>query len=374
MASIKDQNRLRAPAAALAVLAFGLLTGCGVDSKPSDGSNGQGTGGAATSNTGTGGQGSSHGSGGMGADTSMGATNGSGGHKAAGMGGSAAHGGMMTGSGGAPASSGSGGSDGTDDPMQGDDGGAGSDPGSDAGQVNHASGALPPVNASFDYQLGGAYTPPDGVKIVSRDRTEHPASGLYNICYINGFQIQPGEESMWSSKDLVLRDSGGDPVVDEDWGETLIDVSTPEKRTAVAGVIGGWIQGCKDDGFDAVEIDNLDSYSRSSGLLSEDDAVATIALFADKAHAVGMPIAQKNSSELVSRKSEMKTDFAVAEECNRYSECDAYTSGYGDHVLVIEYRQSDFTKGCSDFPNLSIVLRDVDLVTPSDSAYVYDGC
>jgi hypothetical protein len=305
----------------------------------------------------------------------MGATNGSGG-SAAGTGGeSGGHGGAMAGSGGAQANSGTGGSGPADDPTRPSmDGGISSDGGSDAGV--HATGALPPVNAPFDYQLGGAYAPPVGVKIVTRDRTEQPAAGLYNVCYINGFQIQPGEESMWTGQqpDLVLRDSGGKAVVDTDWDETLIDTSTPEKRSAVAAVIGGWIAGCKDAGFDAVEIDNLDSYSRSSGLLSEDDAVATIALFADAAHAIGLPIAQKNSSELVPRKSEMRTDFAVAEECNRYSECDAYTSGYGDHVLVIEYRQSDFMKGCSAFPNLSIVLRDVDLVTPSDSAYVYDGC
>jgi hypothetical protein len=70
----------------------------------------------------------------------------------------------------------------------------------------------------------------------------------------------------------------------------------------------------------------------------------------------------------------MGTDFAVAEECNRYNECDAYTAGYGDHVIVIEYRRQDFTAGCAAFPNLSIVLRDLNLVTPSTTGYVYDGC
>lgn len=71
---------------------------------------------------------------------------------------------------------------------------------------------------------------------------------------------------------------------------------------------------------------------------------------------------------------ELGTDFAVPEECNRYSECDVYTSGYGDHVLVIEYRRADFSTGCASYPNLSIVLRDRNLVTPGNAAYVYDGC
>ncbi len=97
-------------------------------------------------------------------------------------------------------------------------------------------------------------------------------------------------------------------------------------------------------------------------------------LFSDAAHALGLPIAQKNSAEIVSRRDEMATDFAIAEECDRYSECDTYTRTYGDHVLVIEYRRKDFKAGCAAFPNLSIVLRDLDLVPPATSGYVFDGC
>lgn len=267
-------------------------------------------------------------------------------------------------------------------------GGGGGDPDGASGAPDGAGGdgglpdsgvhafVLPPANAGLDYQLGGAYPPPAGVEIVSRDRTEAPAAGLYNICYVNGFQIQPGEEAMWmvDHPELILRDTNGDPVIDPDWGEMLIDVGTPAKRTAVAAIVGEWIAGCRASGYQAVEIDNLDSYSRSQGLLTMNDAVATVALFADAAHAHDLAIAQKNSSELVPRRGEMHTDFVVAEECNRYHECDVYTGSYGDAVFVIEYRQVDFTAGCADWPNLSVILRDRDLVTPSSAAYVYDGC
>lgn len=235
---------------------------------------------------------------------------------------------------------------------------------------------LPPLNAGLDYQLGGPYPPPSGVMIVSRDRTEAPASGLYNICYVNGFQIQPGEAADWQAQhpDLILRDGTGAPVIDVAWNEMLIDVSTPAKRTAVAQIVGGWIDGCKTAGFDAIEIDNLDSYTRSGARLVEADAVAAMALFSARAHAAGMPIAQKNSAELVPRAAELGTDFAVAEECNTFDECPAYQAGYGDHVLVIEYVRADFAKGCTAFPGLSIVLRDRDLVTPGTAGYVFDGC
>jgi hypothetical protein len=237
-------------------------------------------------------------------------------------------------------------------------------------------GALPPVNAAVDYQLGGAYPPPAGVEVVSRDRNAAPADGIYNICYVNGFQIQPDEEAMWMDQypDLILRDGGGNPVIDADWNEMLIDVSTPDKRTRVAAIVDGWIAGCASAGFAALEIDNLDSYSRSQGLLTEDNAVAAMRLFSDAAHARGMPAAQKNSSELVGRRAELGTDFVVAEECDRYDECDVYTGAYGDHVIVIEYRQQDFTAGCAAFPQLSIVLRDLDLVPMGDPGYVFAGC
>lgn len=235
---------------------------------------------------------------------------------------------------------------------------------------------LPPANAAFDYQLGAAYPPPAGVIIVSRDRTATPAAGLYNVCYVNGFQIQPDEEQMWLDQypDLILRDNQGNPVIDTDWNEMLLDVSTAAKRTAIAGIVGDWIAGCATDGFDAVEIDNLDSYSRSGGRLAEADAVAMMRMLADAAHAHQMPVAQKNSTALLGRRSDMATDFAVAEECNRYNECTDYTAVYGDAVLLIEYRRSDFDAGCREFPQLSIVLRDLDLVSNQQAGYVYDGC
>jgi hypothetical protein len=154
----------------------------------------------------------------------------------------------------------------------------------------------------------------------------------------------------------------------------LLDVSTEANRDAVATIVNEWVRGCAAKGFDAVEIDNLDSFSRSGDRLTESDNVAMMRRFADAAHAVGLAAAQKNSAELVGRRAELGTDFVVAEECNRWDECDAYTGAYADHVLVIEYRQADFDAGCTDYPNLSIVLRDLNLVTPSSGAYVFDTC
>lgn len=235
---------------------------------------------------------------------------------------------------------------------------------------------LPEANAPFDYQIGGAYTPPAGVRVVSRDRSSAPVVGLYNLCYVNGFQIQPDEESFWTTEhsDLILKDSKGDPVVDADWNEMLLDTSTAEKRDQLAAIVGKWISGCKTAGFDAVEVDNLDSYARSSGRLTQANNVALMAQLSAAAHAIGLAIAQKNSSELLGSVAAMGTDFAVVEECNRYDECGDYQSAYGNRLFVIEYRTQDFEAGCAAYPELSIVLRDLNVSTPGSSGYVFQGC
>lgn len=233
---------------------------------------------------------------------------------------------------------------------------------------------MPPTGGLWDYQIGTPYPPPQGVTLVSRDRGAAAAAGVYNICYVNGFQAQQEENDFWLNdhRDLVLLD-GDEPVIDPDWDEMLLDVSTPQKREAIAGIADGWFADCAAKGFKAIEIDNLDTYSRSGGRLREDDCVAMERLFADKAHARGLAIGQKNSAEIVGRKSEMATDFAVVEECNRYDECSDYTAGYGAYVYVIEYRDQDLTAACAR-AHTPTVRRDLKLVGPDDGAYVYAQC
>jgi len=236
---------------------------------------------------------------------------------------------------------------------------------------------LPPVNAKFDYQIGGAYTPPSGVTVVSRDRKAAPAAGLYNICYVNAFQTQPDEIGWWQANhdDLLLKDSHGSYVVDEAWGENLLDTSTAAKRSALAGIVGGWIDGCATAGFKAVEPDNIDSYDRSTGLLTKANAVSYLTLLASRAHGDGLAIGQKNTTDLGTAGKSAGLDFAIAEECGRYDECDAFTSVYGSNVIVIEYTKSAFRKACTKWgASLSVVLRDVLVTAPGSRTYQYDAC
>ena len=220
-----------------------------------------------------------------------------------------------------------------------------------------------PVGADVDYQLGGAVAPAPGVGIVVRDRTAAPVPGLWNVCYVNAFQTQPGRQGRreWARHPgLVLRDDAGRPVRDEAWGELLLDLRTPASRRGAARVVGRWIAGCAADGFDAVELDNLDSWTRSHGLLHRRHATAYARLLVDAAHDHGLEVAQKNAAGLDGRR--LGFDLAVAEECGRYDECGRYTASYGDRVLVVEYRARDFEKTCAAWGDrLAVVLRDRDL-------------
>jgi Glycoside-hydrolase family GH114 len=237
--------------------------------------------------------------------------------------------------------------------------------------------ALPDVGVGFDYQLGGSYEPASDVRVVGRDRTGPPSPDRYSICYVNGFQTQPDARSFWLDQhpDLLVRDQAGRPVIDPGWPDELIlDASTGAKRQALADIVGAWIDGCATDGFDAVEIDNLDTFARFPEQLRADDAIDLAGRYADRAHAAGLAIAQKNTAELLDRIDRIGFDFAVVEECNRYDECEAFADAYDDRVFVIEYDQASFERGCRDHPELALVLRDLQLSKPGDPGYVRATC
>ena len=219
---------------------------------------------------------------------------------------------------------------------------------------------LPPTGTDWDYQLGGARPVPAQVGIVERDRRAKPVSGTYNICYVNGFQTQSNEKRFWHRHWSLVLKRDGRPVVDSVWGEWLLDLRTRSKRVALATIMGRWTRGCAADGFDAVEYDNLDSFSRSHGLLTRADAKAYAALLVKKAHRHDLAVAQKNWAEWDG--TAVGFDFAVAEQCAQYHECASYVASYGRHVLAVEYGDQAFHRACRNWSDtIAVVRRDVDL-------------
>lgn len=213
--------------------------------------------------------------------------------------------------------------------------------------------------------------------VLTRDSTGDPAEGIYSICYVNGFQTQPGVT--WPDP-LIVHTSGGEPLVDPGWpDENLIDTSSAAKRTAAADRQAKTIGRCAAKGFRAVEFDNLDSWTRSQGRLSRSDAIAFAKLLVAQAHEQGLAASQKNATDLARiGKRSIGFDFVTSEECDQFRECEAYAKVYGDHVLNIEYDgelRGSFAAICrrSTTPRQT-VLRDRDLVAPGDEGYVHRSC
>ena len=121
------------------------------------------------------------------------------------------------------------------------------------------------------------------------------------------------------------------------------------------------------------------SPSRSKKKLTLAGNKAFASLLIRRAHARGLAIAQKNTAELGSAGKALGFDFAIAEECNVYAECGAYTRPYGNRVYEIEYTDNgglaNFTAACAARgAAISIVYRDRDVAAKGGESYTYKSC
>ncbi|MFJ9003950.1 endo alpha-1,4 polygalactosaminidase [Streptomyces canus] len=242
------------------------------------------------------------------------------------------------------------------------------------GSTGPAAVTLPPKHVPWDYQIGGAYPPATGVRVVSRSYEDAPAPGLYNICNINAYQAESDAESDWDA-DLLLRDADGKVVHDTDWDEAVLDIRTAAKRERIAARLDVWIDACAAKGYQAVEPDNYDSFTRFPSYLKAAQAEALMKLLAAHAHAKGLAVAQKNTAELVSDRALLGLDFAVVEECAEYDECGTFADAFDDHVLVVEYTKKGLATACATWSStVSVVRRDEEVVPEGADGFLRETC
>ena len=157
------------------------------------------------------------------------------------------------------------------------------------------------------------------------------AKGAKVICYFSA-----GSWEDWRADADAFPDSVKGKPLDGWDGESWLDI---RQLDVLLPIMETRIANCRSKGFDAVEPDNVDGYSNSTGfpLTSADQIVYNKAL-ADLAHKHGLGVALKNDAEQV-EELEPYFDFAVVEECARYNECDMYApfTGAGKAVLHVEY-------------------------------------
>jgi hypothetical protein len=157
------------------------------------------------------------------------------------------------------------------------------------------------------------------------------AAGRKAICYIDFGTWENWRPDASSFPDSVKGKSNGWP------GEQWLDI---RQLAVLQPIMSARLDLCKAKGFDAVEPDNIDGYTNSTGFpLTATDQLAYNKWIASAAHARGLSVGLKNDldqvPDLVS-----SFDWALDEQCFQYNECDALTPFIqaGKAVLEVEYQ------------------------------------
>ncbi|TWD80182.1 hypothetical protein FB561_1255 [Kribbella amoyensis] len=171
----------------------------------------------------------------------------------------------------------------------------------------------------------------DGQTTSAEQVAELHEKGRHVICYVSVGTY----EDFRPDKDRFPADVLGKQL--EDWSdERWLDI---RRWDQLEPILAARFDQCRDKGFDAIEPDNVDAYANDSGFgLTADDQLTFNRRIADLAHARGLSVALKNDLDQVAAL-EPDFDFAVNEECMRYSECDELEPFLraGKAVLHVEY-------------------------------------
>ena len=131
-------------------------------------------------------------------------------------------------------------------------------------------------------------------------------------------------------------------------------------------------------GFQAIEPDNLDSYTRSKGLLTRATPWPSPRCWLARAHRAGLRSRRRTRRNSPAGGRASGFDFAIAEECQVYDECGGYTRRYGHAVIEIEYTDNGrraFAAACAARgARISIELVDRDVLPAGAPGHVRRFC
>jgi len=186
----------------------------------------------------------------------------------------------------------------------------------------------------------------------------HNAGGKA-ICYIDVGTYEPGR-----SDDSLIPTADQGAGVDGWPGEKWLNIADVKGLTPV---VQDRMNLCKSKGFDAIEPDNIDGYTNTTGFpLTAAQQITYNTFLATTAHGLGLSIGLKNdvdqTSQLVG-----SFDWALDEECNAFSECNTLApfTAANKAVFNAEYTSDNETtaKFCAAdvAAHINGVLFDLDL-------------
>jgi hypothetical protein len=228
-----------------------------------------------------------------------------------------------------------------------------------------------PAGTKWYWQLQGTVNTGVAAKVYDIDLYDNSAStfsalkqsGHTVICYFSA-----GTWENWRPDANLFPASALGSNVSGWQGEKWLDV----RDSTVRSIMAQRMDLAKSKGCDGLEPDNVDGYSNKSGFpLTMQDQINFNTFLADQAHARGMIVALKNSTDLVSSLVS-KFDFAVVEECFRYNECSAYTPFISEGKAVLNAEYTSYSSSvCSQAASLkfSTVFYNLNL-----DGTVYNPC
>ena len=188
------------------------------------------------------------------------------------------------------------------------------------------------------------------------------------VCYVDVGTYENFRSDASQFPASVLGNSNGWP------GEQWLDVR--QQSILVPIMKNRFVQWCLNKGFDAIEPDNLDGWTNNPGFpITQADNLAYDTAIADLAHSLGLSVGLKNLPDQ-SATLEPSFDWALDEQCAEYSECDQYTASFlahGKPVWDVEYNTAPDCSQAGTM-HMNAQKRDLNLVGPSASGYVYQPC
>lgn len=197
----------------------------------------------------------------------------------------------------------------------------------------------PPPETSWQWQLT---TPVDlsveaaiyDIDLFDNDAAvvaELHTAGRKAICYVSAGSAENWRPDYGAFPASVL----GRPL--DGWpGERWLDV---RQLDVLGPILEARLDLCAAKGFDGVELDNVDGWENATGFpLSSADQIQYNAFLANAAHIRGLSVALKNDLGQVSALLPY-FDWALVEECFRYSECEKTRPflDAGKAVMEVEY-------------------------------------